>query len=108
MGDENQKKKDWLNDGLDSVEKILDFVQESYDALPDKAKSQELLRKATKIIETDVNGSYQCRLDNSQKAIGRVLKLKRLDDPEKSFKRIERAISKDVRQCFKVEYGDII
>ena len=107
MGD-GAKPKDWLNEGLDTVEKVLGVVQESYDALPDKQKTAELLNQAVVIIDQEITGSYKCRLDHAKKAISGVAKKKRLEDPGKAFKRIERAISKDVRECFKVEYGDIL
>ncbi len=97
-----------MNDGLDTVEKVLGTVQESYDALPDKERSTELLNQAAATINQELDGSYKCQFDNAKKAIAKAARKKRLDDPDKTFKRIERAISRDVRECFKVEYGDVL
>jgi len=102
------KPKDWLSEGLDTVEKVMDTVQEAYDALPSKQKTLGLLNQANSIISQEIDGSYNCQFDNVKKAIKRAASKKRLDDPDKTFKRIERAISRDVRNCFKVEYGDIL
>lgn len=102
------KPKDWLSEGLDTVEKVMNTVQEGYDALPNKQKTAELLNRANSIINQEIDGSYQCQLENTKKAIKRAASKKRLDDPDKTFKRIERALSRDVRNCFKVEYGDIL
>ena len=102
------KKKDWLNEGLDSVEKIMDTVQESYDALPNKEKTLKLLEHAESLISSEIDGNFSCHLDNTKKAMKRAASKKRLDDPEKTFNRIQRAISKDVRNCFKVEYGELV
>lgn len=102
------KPKDWLNEGLDAVNTVFDKVQASYDALPDKARSAELLTEATTVITKEIDGNFKCKFDSAKKAIAKASKKKHLVDPEKTFKRIERAISRDVRECFKLEYGEIL
>ncbi len=102
-------EKDWLSDGLDSVEKILNAVQESYDSLPDKEKAQAPLSHAQKVISEEIGKNYSCSFSNTPKALTKLSKgMKRLKDPDKAYRRVERAISKDVRECFKAEYGEIL
>ncbi len=103
-----EKRKDFLNDGLDTVEKVMDVIQESYDSLPDKKKSKELLITAGDIIKSEIGDNYQCKFSHATETIIKVSKKRDWSDPEKIYKKLQRAVSKDIRECFSAEYGDIM
>lgn len=101
--------KEWLNEGLDSVEAVFNSLQDAYDKLPDRATALKSVGAAAKVVKDDMEGQYQCEFSRSVRALRRLSRdVEGNADAEKAFKKAERALSKNLRECFQSEYGDIL
>lgn len=103
------EEKDWLSDGLDAVETVFNQVQESYDSLPDKKTAIAKLSGAAETVKKELAPHYGCEFSRSSKAINKAVRdVDTRKDPNKVYKKVERALSKDIRECFKQQYGEIL
>ena len=101
--------KEWLNEGLDSIEQVFDELQDAYDRLPDRDAALKSVGAAAKVVKEDMEGQYQCEFGRSVKALRKLSRdVGSNGDAEKAFKKAERALSKNLRECFQSEYGDIL
>jgi hypothetical protein len=103
------EEKDWLGEGLDAVEQVFNELQESYDSLPDKKTAISKLASASETIKKELDPHYGCQFARSSKAINKAIRqVDTKKDPDQIYRKVERTISKDIRECFKQQYGEIL